>query len=98
MTAEEIKNDIEVYDDLYMILEKYTDEVQQLRQNAKEMTIDFVVYYLPGAIQKRALAFFPYRTLSAQVLIDCLEQHINDIKSDMAVIREKYKGVIDFEN
>lgn len=98
MTVEEIKKDIEAYDNLETVLRRYTNELQYLRDNADSITIDTITYYTDDTIEKQIFAFAPYRTLSGQVLIDSLEQHIKDIEREMADIRTKYKGVIDFEN
>lgn len=97
LTAEQIKEDIEKYDNIKMVLDQYKENLQYIRNNADNITIDSVIYYLNDTGQKAGLAFHAYRTLSVQSIIDSLEQNIKDIERELADIREKYKGLIDFE-
>lgn len=98
MTAEGIKKDIKEYEGLGIILKEYTDNVQELREKADNISIDSVLYNDRETGRTFGLAFNPERAMSVQTLIDSLEQHIKDIEREMADIRTKYKGVIDFEN
>lgn len=98
ITAEQIKEDLGRYDELKFILKRYTEELQKFRDNKEGIDIDSVSYYIEGEIQKQTLAFFPRRSISAQVVIDAIERHIKDIECEMECIKDKYKGIIDFED
>ena len=100
MTAWQTKEDIEAYNGLMFELKRYTDVLQQFRDNADNIAIHCVKYSYKesGLIHDATFEFCPYRNLSVQAFIDSLEQNIKGIMHDMADIRDKYKGVIDFED
>lgn len=96
MTAWQTKVDIETYNGLMSELKRYTNVLQQFRDNADNITIHCVKYSYKE--HDATFEFCPYRNLSVQAFIDSLEQNIKGIMHDMADIRDKYKGVIDFED